>query len=168
MREIMYNFNCVKFLCVSALAFTLFSCTAANTKVGGLLNLDTDFKLSFVVEKDVNPDDSKVSSPVIVRMYELKSTKEFENANFIDLYEKDTQILGKSMVTQLSLKAIQPGENSSANFVLSNGTQYIGLYAEFLQYEDAKYKIIIPIAQTNIVSSSAKVQLSGNRMILLQ
>ncbi|WP_415226557.1 type VI secretion system lipoprotein TssJ [Psychromonas sp.] len=164
----MYNFNFVKFLCLSAIAFTLFSCTAANTKVGGLLNLDTDFKLSLIVEKDVNPDDSKVSSPVIVRMYELKTVKEFENANFIDLYEKDTEVLGKSMVTQQSLKPIQPGENSVADFVLSSETQYIGLYVEFLQYQDAKYKVVIPIAKTNIVSSSARVQLSGNRIILLQ
>jgi type VI secretion system protein VasD len=157
-----------KLFALVAVLLTLASCTSVNTKVGGLLDLDTDLKLSFIVEKNVNPDDNKVSSPVIVRMYELKSTKAFENANFIDLYERDSEILGKTMITEQALKPIQPSEDSTAKFVLSKGTKYIGLYAEFLQYEDAKYKVIIPVAETNVVTSTAKVQLIDNKMVLLK
>ena len=164
----MRKFKISKILFVAAIAFTLASCTSVNSKVGSLLDLDTDLKLSFVVDKSVNPDDSKISSPLIVRMYELKSTKAFENANFIDLYERDADVLGKTMITQQSLKPIQPSEDRSARFVLSKGTKFIGLYAEFLQYENAKYKVIIPVAETNVVSSTAKVQLFENNMILLK
>jgi type VI secretion system protein VasD len=164
----MIKFNVNKILYITAIVFSLASCTAVNTKVGSFLDLDTDLKLSFAVDKNVNPDDSKVSSPVIVRMYELKSTKAFENANFIDLYERDSEVLGKTMITQQSLKPIQPNENRTARFVLSKGTKYIGLYAEFLQYENAKYKVIIPVAETNVVSSTAKVQLFENKMVILK
>ena len=157
-----------KIIAIAAVAFSLASCTSVNSKVGGFLDLDTDLKLSFVVDKSINPDDSKVSSPLIIRMYELKSTKAFENANFIDLYERDVDVLGKTMITQQSLKPIQPNEDRTARFVLSKGTKYIGLYAEFLQYEDAKYKVIIPVAETNVVSSTAKVQLTENKMIILK
>ncbi len=164
----MNKFNISKLLTLVALALTLASCSSVNSKVGGLLDLDTDLKLRFVVDESVNPDDSKISSPLIVRMYELKSVKAFENANFIDLYERDTEILGKTMITEQSLKPIQPSEDRTAQFVLSKGTKYIGLYAEFLQYENAKYKVIIPVAETNVVSSTAKVQLSENKMIILK
>ena len=164
----MRKFKISKILFVAAIAFTLASCTSVNSKVGSLLDLDTDLQLSFVVDKSGNPDDSKISSPLIVRMYELKSTKAFENANFIDLYERDADVLGKTMITQQSLKPIQPSEDRSARFVLSKGTKFIGLYAEFLQYENAKYKVIIPVAETNVVSSTAKVQLFENNMILLK
>ena len=157
-----------KLAALAALVLTLASCTSVNTKVGGLLDLDTDLQISFVVDKSLNPDDSKVASPVIVRMYELKSTKAFENANFIDLYERDSEVLGKTMITEQALKPIQPNEGRTAKFVLSKGTKYIGLYAEFLQYEDAKYKVIIPVAETNVVSSTAKVQLTENKMIILK
>ncbi|MCP4321111.1 MAG: type VI secretion system lipoprotein TssJ [Psychromonas sp.] len=163
--------NKLKFLktfYVSAMVLLLASCSVVNTKVGGVLDLDTDFQLTFVVEDNINPDDSKEPSPVIVRMYELKSTKLFENSNFIDLYERDVEVLGKSMITQQSLKAIKPSEARTANFVLSKDTKYIGLYVEFLQYEDAKYKVTIPIAQTNVVSSSAKVQISENTISILK
>jgi len=164
----MNKFNISKLLTLVALALTLASCSSVNSKVGGLLDLDTDLKLRFVVDESVNPDDSKISSPLIVRMYELKSVKAFENANFIDLYERDAEVLGKTMITEQSLKPIQPSEDRTAQFVLSKGTKYIGLYAEFLQYENAKYKVIIPVAETNVVSSTAKVQLTENKMIILK
>jgi type VI secretion system protein VasD len=164
----MTNFNFSKLLSIVTVALTLASCTSVNSKVGGFLDLDTDLKLRFVVDNSVNPDDSKVSSPLIVRMYELKSIKAFENANFIDLYERDSEVLGKTMITEQSLKPIQPSEDRTARFVLSKGTKFVGLYAEFLQYEDAKYKVIIPVAETNVVSSTAKVQLTENKMIILK
>jgi type VI secretion system protein VasD len=164
----MMTFNLSKLLCILTVALALSACSSVNSKVGGLLDLDTDLKLRFVVDKSVNPDDSKVSSPLIVRMYELKSIKAFENANFIDLYERDSEVLGKTMITEQSLKPIQPSEDRTARFVLSKGTKFVGLYAEFLQYEDAKYKVIIPVAETNVVSSTAKVQLIDNKMVILK
>ena len=164
----MMKHNIFNTLLITLFVSVLTACSTANTKVGGLLDLDTDFKLSFIADKDLNPDDADVPSPVIIRMYELKSTKLFKNANFIDLYERDTEVLGKSMIVKQALKAIKPNEKNERSFVLSKDTAYIGLYVEFLQYENAKYKVTLPVAQTNVVSSSATVQLSGNRIIVLQ
>lgn len=153
---------------ITAMLMLLSACTAVNTKVGSVLDLDTDFALTFVVDDNINPDESNVPSPVIVRMYELTSTKLFENANFIDLYERDAEVLGKGLIGQQVLKAVKPGETRLSRFVLSKDTKYIGLYVEFLEFENAKYKVTIPIAQTNVVSSSAKVQLSENTISVLK
>jgi type VI secretion system protein VasD len=43
----------------------------------------------------------------------------------------------------------------------------VGLYAEFLQYENADYKAVFPVVENNVVSSSAEVRLTGNTMRLL-
>jgi len=160
--------NIFNTLLITLFVSVLTACSTANTKVGGLFDLDTDFKLSVIADRDLNPDDADIPSPVIIRMYELKSTKLFKNANFIDLYERDTEVLGKSMVVKQALKAIKPNEKNERSFVLNKDTAYIGLYVEFLQYENAKYKVTLPVEQTNVVSSSATVQLSGNRIIVLQ
>jgi len=143
------------------------ACTALNTKVGGMLDLDTDLKISFLVDADVNPDDNKIPSPLVIRMYELKTPNLFKKANFIDLYEKDEEVLGADMVSKEKLKYMQPGETRETSFVLKEETKYVGLFAEFLQYKDAKYKLIIPVAQTNVFSSSAAIRLSNNKLILL-
>lgn len=153
-----------------AMVFVLLAgtaCTKLNTKVGGMLDLDSDLLISFFVEADVNPDDNKIPSPLIIRMYELKSPKIFKKANFIDIYEKDEEVLGADLVAKQTLKHIQPGENGKVSFVLSEETAYVGLFAEFLKYKDAKYKVIIPIAQTNVFSSTANIRLFGNQLILV-
>lgn len=158
----------LKRLSLLLLPICLVSCSTVNSKVGGYFDLDTDVTLTFIVDEDVNPDDNKMSSPVILRLYELKTTKAFENANFIDLYEQDIEVLGKTMLTEQKLKALQPGNKINTSFVLSKETMYIGLYAEFLQYQNAKYKLVIPITQTNVVDSKAKIHITGNKMVLLQ
>ena len=152
--------NLIKTVYVAIMVLLLTSCSAVSTTVEGVL--DIDFRLRIFCDETINPDDSKVPSPVIVRMYELKSSKSFEKANFIDIYERDLEVLGKSMIKKQILKAIKPSENTKVNFVLNKDTQYVGLYVEFLQYENAKYKVIIPIAEINFLGSSAKVQLSEN------
>lgn len=142
------------------------SCTTINTKVGGLLNLDTDLRITFLVDADVNPDDNKTPSPLFVRMYELKSPNMFNKANFIDIFERDAEALGADMITKQRLKHIRPGETREADFVLNKETKYVGLYAEFLRYKNSKYKLVIPVAQTNVVSSSATIKISGNKILI--
>lgn len=160
--------NGMHYLAVVFLFSTLISCSTVNSKVGGLLNLDTDLALAFHVDADINPDDSKTPSPLFIRLYELKSPKMFNKANFIDLFERDKEALGADMINKQKLKRIRPGEGREESFVLSEETRYVGLYAEFLQYKNAAYKVVIPVAQNNVVSTSATIQLSGNRMVVLQ
>lgn len=144
------------------------ACTTVNSKVGGFFNLDTDFQLALKVDADINPDDNKTPSPLFIRMYELKSPKMFKKANFIDLFERDSEALGADMVAKQKLKRIKPGEGREESFVLSAETKYVGLYAEFLQYKNSAYKVIIPVAPNNVVSTTATVQLSGNRLSILK
>ena len=157
----------IKCLYVTLILLTVISCSTVNSKVGGLLSLDTDLSLAFDVDADINPDDSKTPSPLFIRLYELKSPKMFNKANFIDIFERDKEALGADMINKQKLKRIKPGEGREEDFVLSEGTKYIGLYAEFLQYKNAAYKVVIPVAQNNVVSTSATIQLSGNRMVVL-
>jgi len=147
-----------------AMALNITACTT----VGEVLDLDTDLRLKFSVAANVNPDDNGNPSPVIVRMYELKSPDVFSSSNFIDMYEDDKTVLAQDMVTVQRLKYLKPSEQRVENFVLSKDTKYIGLFVEFLKYEDAKYKIVVPIRQMNFIRSHAKVKLTENRIIFAQ
>jgi type VI secretion system protein VasD len=142
----------------------LTACSTVNSKVGGFFKMDTDLALTFIADADINPDDRKRPSPVFLRMYELKSTKQFEKSNFIDLYERDAETLGADMVAKQTLKRLKPGEERKDKFVLKPETRYVGLFGEFLQYKDAKFKVIVPITTTNVIASSAVVHLSGNTL----
>ena len=144
------------------------SCTTMSSKIGGLVNLDTDVSFDFYVDADVNPDDQNTPSPIVIRMYELKCPKMLEKVNFIDLYEQDAQILGDDMVSKQRLKHLLPGQKRKDKFVLNNETKYIGLFAEFLKYKNSAYKLIIPETQNNMISSSTEIKLSDNRLSFLK
>ena len=148
---------------VVAIALTP-GCTSLNSMVGGVFNADTDLKLALKADADINPDDKKRPSPLFLRMYELKSTKQFEKANFIDLFERDSEVLGADLVAKQTLKRLRPGDERTDRFVLKPETRYVGIFAEFLQYKDAKFKVLVPVAPTNVFASSAELQISGNRL----
>lgn len=140
------------------------ACSSLNTKVGGVFKLDTDLHLTFKTDADINPDDKKRPSPLFLRMYELKSTKQFDKANFIDLFERDSEILGADLLAKQTLKRLKPGDERTDKFVLKPETRFVALFAEYLQYKDAKFKVVIPIAPTNVFASSGTVYLYGNTL----
>lgn len=147
---------------------TLTGCESANSGLGGVLSLDTNLTLTLLVDADINPDESDRPSPLYVRFYQLKSTKAFEKADFIQLYEQDESILGDDFIKKDHLKSIQPGKGREEKFVLSEDTEYIAMYAEFFQFKDSKYKIIFPVTSNNIFRNKVKVKISGNEIQLVQ
>jgi len=161
----MKQFGLVEIFILILVTISLSSCTSVNSKVGGMLNLDTDLAVTFEVDSDINPDEDKRPSPLFVRMYQLKSPKMFNKADFINLYERDKEVLGADLVTKHKLKRFKPGESREEHFVLDENTQYIGLYAEFLSYQSSTYKLIIPVTAHNVIKNSATILISGNKII---
>jgi type VI secretion system protein VasD len=165
----MHNLRCSRraVLYPLAIAFLLAGCSSGTNKVGSFLGLDTDIKLSFDVGPDVNPDDNGKPAPVFVRLYELKSTTMFDKAGFIELYERDEELLGADFAGKHVLKPFRPGENRVERMVLGKDTRYVGLYVEFLRYKGSHYKAVVPVVGHNIVASSARIQLSGNQITIV-
>jgi len=153
-------------LTVAVASMLLLACDSMDSKVGSVLKLDTDLKVTIHVDNDVNPDEDGNASPVFLRLYELKSPALFEKADFISLYERDQEVLGKDFIARQELKRLAPGDEREQKFVLTGETQYVGLYAEFFEYEDAKYKVVFPITINNIFRNSVEIRLSGNAVIL--
>ncbi|MCP4430341.1 MAG: type VI secretion system lipoprotein TssJ [Gammaproteobacteria bacterium] len=160
----------MKLLGISLMSLWLCSCASGNKSVvGGYLGLDTDVSIEFVVDADSNPDELGIGSPLFVRMYELKNSKMMQKADFIDLYEQDIKTIGADLVGEVHrLKRLKPGENRVEKFVLDKKTQYIALYAEFLEFKDSKYKLIIPVVSNNVFINTAVIRISGNQMLLEQ
>ena len=160
----MKNIIVMRMMLSTVLLIALSACSTMNTKIGGLLNLDTDLDLTFKADADINPDENNLPSPLYIRMYELKSDKQFKNADFIDIYERDKEVLGADMIGKQRLKRLIPGEIREKDFVLDPQTRFVGLYAEFQKYKNSSFKILIPIEPTNVIASSSVVHVFGNTL----
>ncbi len=143
---------------------TLAGCSSSKSRVGGALSLNTDLTINFDVGENINPDASQRPSPVFLRLYELADPTAFEKADFIDIYERDAAVLGDSLVARQQLKRFAPDEKRTESIVLKPETRYVGLYAEFLQYQDAQYKVVFQVTQNNILRNVATIKISENRV----
>lgn len=159
-----------KLLALTVACYWLVACASGNKSVvGGYFGLDTDVSIEFLVDADSNPDELGVGSPLFVRMYELSNPKMIQKADFIDLYEQDEKTIGADLVGDVHrLKRFKPGEGRVEKFVLDEKTKYIALYAEFLQFKDSKFKLVIPVVANNVFINTAVIRISGNQMLLHQ
>lgn len=155
-----------KLACFSVLLVSVTACSTLNGTVGSYLGMDTDLEVEFVVDADINPDELGKASPLFIRMYELKTPKMMSKADFIDIYERDKEVLGADMLAVHNLKRFKPGEGRTENFVLSKETNYVAFYAEFLKFDDAQYKVIVPVVSENVIRSSSTVRVSGNKLVV--
>lgn len=161
----MKYFRLYKLIFITSIIGILSACQSMNGAVGGYFGLDTDLEITFEVDADTNPDELGKPSPVFIRMYELKSKKMMKKSDFIELYERDKEVLGADLLAVHKLKHFEPGDSRSEHFVLSPKTHYVALYAEFLEFKHSKYKLIIPVVANNVFRNSVVIRVTGNELI---
>jgi type VI secretion system protein VasD len=101
-------------------------------------------ELSFVIDANLNPDASGRPSPVILRIYELRSVAAFNRADFFSLYERDREQLGPELVSRDELP-LMPGGRPQAITTLRSDTRYVGVVAAFRDIERARWRASTPI-----------------------
>ncbi|MCH9691886.1 MAG: type VI secretion system lipoprotein TssJ [Gammaproteobacteria bacterium] len=109
------------------------------------LNFDTSVELVIDVQNRVNPDRDNRSSPVVVRVFALADDRQFAREDFLSLYENAESRLGKDLINTVVLKEFAPGEQRIEKLELTPETKYIGLLAEFAQYQRAESLILLAI-----------------------
>jgi len=106
-----------------------------------------------VVAPNVNPDARKRPSPVVVRVYELKSSALFESTDFVSLFEKDQAVLGPELVSREEF-VMQPNDVKAFNKTLAPDTQFVAVVAAFREIERARWRVFVPVVanKKNVLS----------------
>lgn len=93
---------------------------------------------------DVNPDLEGRPSPLVVRLYELKSLSVFNNADFFALYEQDVALLGDDLLVRAEY-FLPPRKTIAVARELKEDTRFIGIIAAFRDIENAIWRKSIEI-----------------------
>lgn len=135
---------------------TAFVCLAVISLVGcqttrEILDLETNAEVDFEISTFVNPDQDNRTSPVNVTVIQLRDKRQFEQEDFIALYQDTASRLAGDYITQTTLKEFLPGELRLELFELSTEVKYLGILVAFSNYKNAKTRIVLPIEphQTN-------------------
>lgn len=130
-----------KFILLSILVVSITGCALTRET----LDLTTDINLEFSVSSMVNPDSDGRSSPIVVNLLYLRDNRQFEQEDFIALLESPEDRLGKDLIETIRLKEFIPSEEREVFYILPEGVKYVGIVAEFIQYQDAVGTLILPI-----------------------
>lgn len=114
--------------------------------------------LKIETAEDINPSASGQPSPVLVRVYELKSMANFDGADFFALYEKDAQILGAELARKQEF-VLKPGESRTlAIEPQSDETRFIALFAAFRRLDAARWRVAVPLQLHRAQTLQARIQ----------
>jgi type VI secretion system protein VasD len=101
---------------------------------------------------DINPDISGRPSPIVVRIYSLKSDNTFNNADFFAIYEKDSAVLGDTMTSREELE-ISPGDSIELEKEFDLKTTHVGVVAAYRDLDNAVWRgsIETPLNETTYI-----------------
>lgn len=116
----------------------------------------TAVKVSVAVLAAANPDSKGRPSPVLVRVYELKSTAAFDSADFFTLYGKDQATLGADLNAKNEF-LLRPGENRSFEQIVQPGTKYIAVVAAYRDIERSRWRATAPVPPNKTTALAVKV-----------
>lgn len=99
---------------------------------------------------DVNPNDADRPSPVVVRVYQLRTGAAFDAATFRDLYADDAGVLGRELITRDEY-ILRPGEARTLDVALSSEARVIGALAAFQELSTAVWRSSIEAPRGGLV-----------------
>jgi type VI secretion system protein VasD len=102
------------------------------------------FTLNIKVATDINPAQDGRASPVILNVFALEGERQFEQEEFIALYQDPDAVLGRDLLSAVKLRELIPGELRTEKLVFDKRTRFVGIMAEYIRYDDADTKLVIP------------------------
>jgi len=104
----------------------------------------TNINVEIKAASSVNPDGSGRASPIVVRIYALKSLGKFNTTDFYSLYSGEQTALGADMVTREEFH-LTPGGQKIYTREVSSQALYLGVIAAFRDIDNATWRSSIPL-----------------------
>jgi len=93
---------------------------------------------------DLNPSATQRPSPLVIRIYELRSDTAFSRADFIALYQSEQATIGADLVLKDEFM-LTPGESRAYQRTLSIETRYLAVFGAYRNVERAVWRAITPV-----------------------
>lgn len=110
--------------------------------------------------REINPY-NEASNPVVLRLYQLSNRTAFEEAGFWELFDGSGENLAGVLLSVQSIGPIYPAESRVVPFDLVPETRYLGVFAEFADYESQRYSALEEINDT-VLEKGVVVSISAS------
>ena len=118
----------------------------------------TELNVTVRTSSSVNPNADSQPSPIVVRIYALKSTKTFEGADFFALFDTDSKTLGGDMLDKKEFE-MAPGKSEQYKAKVSDESEFVGVMAGYRDINNATWQATMPIKPNATNNVDVKVEL---------
>lgn len=121
----------------------------------------TKSAMTVAAAADTNPDGSGRPSPIVVRVYQLKTDAAFKGADFFALYDDDQKVLGAELISRDEY-VMNPSERKTIDVTVSRDTRFIGALAAFRD-RNAESRVLVaaPRGGFNVTIERARIVVSA-------
>ncbi|MEO6563753.1 MAG: type VI secretion system lipoprotein TssJ [Nitrosospira sp.] len=124
----------------------------------------TIVKISLHAQPSINPDSNGRASPVVVKLYELKSAAAFDASDFFSIFDSEQKTLGAELLNSEVLQ-LRPGGNLEFDRPLNTDTRYLAAVAAFRDLEHSQWRATLALPPKEKISR-VLIQLDGNRILI--
>jgi type VI secretion system protein VasD len=98
--------------------------------------------LTIAAAADANPDGTGRASPVVVRVYQLRTDAAFTSADFFALYDDEQKVLGQELISRDEY-VLAPSERRVIDVTVSDDTRFVGAIAAFRDIRNAQWRAAV-------------------------
>ena len=122
----------------------------------------TKSAMTLAASADTNPDANGRPSPIVVRVFQLKTDAAFKGADFFALFDDDQKVLGPELITRDEY-VLNPSEKKTIDVVVSRDARFVGALAAFRDIRNAQWRGLVPAPRAgfNVTIERARVVLAA-------
>lgn len=102
------------------------------------------YEIALIADKDVNPDAHGRPSPVQITVYEMKTSRTFEESDFFTLHGDARKALGEELI-QAEQVILRPGESHTIRREGDVNARVVGIVAAFRDLERSQWRLVAPL-----------------------
>ena len=167
-RNLIFVFACLSFL---ASCQTMFKVAKVimdpSIKVGDNSDQATEVTFNSIASNNVNSSGNGQAAPIVLHFYALSSDHKFYGYDMYSLTAQPDESLGATLVEVIDEVSLDPGQyDIHGSYKIPEKTRYIGVIAEFADYDNAVWRTVVPVKPTgsevNVVLTVGKNSLTVN------
>ena len=148
------RYPALRYMAISVLALILAGCGTTRE----LLDIQTAAKFTITTTSDLNPDRDGRPSPLVIKVFALSDDRQFKREDFLSLYENPAERLGSDLIESYELKELSPDETREETLALTPETRFIGVMAEYVQYDIAQALLVLPVTAHKTMKYSLRAE----------
>ena len=108
--------------------------------------------MTIAASTDTNPDASGRPSPIVIRVYQLRTDAAFSSAEFFALFDDEQKVLGQELISRDEFM-LSPSERRTLNVTVAPDARFVGAVAAFRDIRNAQWRGIVPAPRNGLTVS---------------